>query len=260
MRATKIAAMLALGSALMLAPGVPAQTNEELQKQIGELAKRVEALERQLQSQAPAQTPRPRTPAPTAPAAANAGRDEALALYRKIDGLVATGNINQAHRELTAFNDKHAGTDAAGWTRSLGRELEVVGKAAPDDWKIEKWFQGESEVELDGSRPTLLVFWESWCPHCRNEMPKLQALYEDLKEQGLQVLGVTRITKTATEESVRAFIDTSGITYPIAKETGDLANYFNVKGIPAAAYVANGKIVWRGHPVRLTDELMGIWF
>jgi thiol-disulfide isomerase/thioredoxin len=256
MKATKIAVLLALGATLILTPAVQSQTTEELQKRIGELEQRVEALERQ---QRGAQTRRPATP-PAAPAAANAGREEALALYHKIDGLVATGNINQAHRELTAFNDKHAGSSAAGWTRSLTRELEVVGKATPDDWMIEKWFQGESEIELDGRRPTVLVFWESWCPHCRNEMPKMQQLYDTYKDQGLQVLGVTRITKTATEESVQSFIDTSGVTFPIAKETGNLAGYFNVKGIPAAAYVANGKIVWRGHPIRLTDELLGIWF
>jgi len=236
------------------APGDSAAetTCEELEAKLAELTKRVEALERQLSAS--------RATAPQRAAAADAGKEEALALYRLVDGLVATGNINQAKRELDTFNEEHAGTSAAAWTRSLGRELEVVGKSTPEDWKIEMWFQGESEVRLDGRRPTLLIFWESWCPHCRDEVPKLQTLYDNYKDKGLQVIGVTRLTRTATEESVRTFLADNSVSYPIAKETGELATYFNVKGIPAAAFVRNGTIVWRGHPIRLTDELLGIWF
>jgi thiol-disulfide isomerase/thioredoxin len=253
--------MVAIGALIALTPFTAAQSVEELEKKVAELTRRVEALERQLQNARTATAeaaPRPRTQATGA--TANAGREEALALYHKIDGLVATGNLQQAQRELTAYNEKHAGTQAAGWTRSLSRELEVVGKEAPTDWKIEKWYQGESEITLDGTRPTLLVFWESWCPHCRNEVPKMQEVYDRYKDEGLQVLGVTRITQTATEESVKSFIAEHNITFPMAKETGDLATYFNVKGIPAAAVVERGKILWRGHPIRLTDELLGIFF
>jgi thiol-disulfide isomerase/thioredoxin len=246
--------LLALGAATVFSPISAAQsTCEELEAEVEALTKRVEALEKRL-------APAPR-PAPTANrATTDSGREQALAFYRKIDGLVATGNINQAKRELAQYNEQNAGTDAAAWTRSLTRELEVVGKPTPTDWSIEKWFQGESDINLDGRRPTLLVFWESWCPHCKNEVPKMQKVYDDYKDKGLQVLGVTRITRSATEESVQAFVTESGVSYPIAKETGDLAGYFNVKGIPAAAFVQNGKIVWRGHPVRLTDELLDIWF
>ena len=49
------------------------------------------------------------------------------------------------------------------------------------------------------------------------------------------------------------------VSYPMAKETGDLASYFNVKGIPAAAVVKGGKIIWRGHPQRLNDEMLAGW-
>lgn len=246
--------ILAVGVFAAPPPFFAQQSCEELEKQLAELKQRVEALESR---HAPAKTT---TPAARTQTPAGGGREEALALYRKVDGLVATGNIQQAKQELAVFNEKHAGTEAAGWTRGLTRELAVVGKPVPDGWNIEKWFQGETDIELDGRQPTLLIFWESWCPHCRNEMPKLQQLHDAYKTQGLQVLGVTRITKTATEESVQTFIAENSIRFPVAKETGELATYFNVKGIPAMAFVRNGEIVWRGHPMRVTDELLNIWF
>ena len=31
---------------------------------------------------------------------------------------------------------------------------------------------------------------------------------------------------------------------------------YAVSGIPAAALVKEGKVIWRGHPARLTDELL----
>jgi len=250
-----VMAILTLGAiAAPTSSSFAQKTCEELEKELAELTMRVEALEGRRET-AKTTTPPARPQTTAAP-----GREEALAFYRKIDGLVATGNINQAKRELAGYNEKHAGTEAAGWTRALTRELEVVGKPVPEDWSIEKWFQGESDLALDGQRSTLLIFWESWCPHCRHEMPNMQKVYDDYKDFGLQVLGLTRITRSATEESVQTFIDENSITFPIAKETGELATYFNVKGIPAVAFVRNGKIVWRGHPLRVTDELLGIWF
>jgi thiol-disulfide isomerase/thioredoxin len=237
--------VLALGASIGFAS---AQSNEELAKQVQELARRVEQLEQRL---APSATAKP--PAATT---AGDGREEAMALYTRIDGLVAAGQVDQARQELAAWDAAHAGTPQAAWTRALGRELAVVGKPAPADWSIDHWFQGESEVVLDGAKPTLVVFWEAWCPHCRDEVPKLAKLREQFSIQGLQMVGVTRITKTATEDSVRSFLSESGVQYPMAKETGQLAEYFDVKGIPAAALVKDGRIVWRGHPMRLTDDLM----
>ena len=38
-----------------------------------------------------------------------------------------------------------------------------------------------------------------------------------------------------------------------------MSQHFNVSGIPAAAVVKDGKIVWRGHPARLTDEMIQGW-
>ncbi len=36
----------------------------------------------------------------------------------------------------------------------------------------------------------LINFWATWCPPCRREMPSLQALYDEFKDDGLVVLGV----------------------------------------------------------------------
>ena len=221
---------------------VVAQTVDELQQKIDALTIRVEALEGKPIEEAP-----------------DLGRKQARELYDEVDQLLAQGKLEQAHRVIADFNRVHAGTPTATWTGSLLREMEVVGKDAPGDWFIEEWYQGESNADLNGSGVTLLLFWESWCPHCRNEVPKFQTIHETQGRDGLQVVGVTRLTRDATEESVKSFVRENGVSYPIARESGELANYFNVKGIPAVAVIKGGKIVWRGHPQRLTDSMLSGW-
>lgn len=37
----------------------------------------------------------------------------------------------------------------------------------------------------------VLQFWASWCPYCRDENPKLVALYNKYKSQGLEIFSVS---------------------------------------------------------------------
>ena len=73
------------------------------------------------------------------------------------------------------------------------------------------------------------------------------------------MVGLTKVTRYATDEKIVEFIDEKKLTYPMAKEDGEMYKAFNVSGIPAAAAVKGGKIIWRGHPGRLTDEMIAGW-
>ena len=62
------------------------------------------------------------------------------------------------------------------------------------------------------------------------------------------------MTKSATDEKVEEFIKESKAKFPILKEKdGSLSKAYAVSGIPAAALVKDGKVIWRGHPARLDD-------
>lgn len=180
---------------------------------------------------------------------------QATQLLQRASTLAAQGNFDQAKKEVANLNRSFAGTRAQSRGARLSQELAVIGKSAPADYPIEKWFQGESDVDFDGDKPTLIVFWEHWCPHCKREVPKIQQTYEKYGDQ-LQVVGLTKLTKNITEEQVSQFITDRNVSYPMAKETGMLSQHFGVRGIPAAAMVKDGKVVWRGHPVNLNENLL----
>jgi tetratricopeptide (TPR) repeat protein len=128
-------------------------------------------------------------------------------------------------------------------------------RAAPDDLGIEEWFQGRATPDDTGT--TLLLFFETWCPFSQRAVPRLEQIYEEHKDQGLELVGLTRLTRTATEESVRDYIEYNGLTFPVAKEDGQATEFFNPNGgVPALAVVRDGNLVWKGHPSRVSDAML----
>ena len=188
-----------------------------------------------------------------------AAEAEAQTALAAVNQLIASGNSTKAKADMTTFMQKYGNTQAAKSARRTYQELQVVGKAVPADWGIEKWFQGESETDLAGKGTKLVVFWETWCPHCQREVPKLQAFYDSLKGDGLQIVGLTKVNKSSTEEKVADFIKERNLSYPVAKENGSASQHFGVSGVPAAAVVKDGKVIWRGHPARLSEAQLKGW-
>ena len=95
---------------------------------------------------------------------------------------------------------------------------------------------------LDGSTYTmddiegkviLVNAWATWCPPCVIEMPGFQRVYDDYKDQGFLVLGVSRDRDGPAP--VRQFLERKGITYPVAMATDvDLGGIANVQTLPTS--------------------------
>jgi thiol-disulfide isomerase/thioredoxin len=234
--------------ALLLVGGVTVAgcAPSSVEDEVAALTERVDTLENQMQ---------------TLEAAGGNARleQEAQQAYTQLNQLVASNKFDEAKSKLGEYGTKYAATKLGRSIQGMANELAVIGKDCPSSWGIEKWFQGEDAVRLDGDGTMVVVFWESWCPHCRREVPKLQQMYDKFKGQGLQMIGLTRVNRSATEEAVQDIITQNNVKYPIAKEDGSAATYFAVSGIPAAAVVKDRKVVWRGHPARITEAMVQDW-
>ena len=214
--------------------------------EIAALTARVDTLEKQIQTL-------------QSSGGSGALEQEAKSAFVAIQALITSGKPDEAKAKLASYGTKYAATKMGRNLNTLSRELAVVGKDAPKDWAIEKWYQGQEKIDLTSNDTTVVVFWETWCPHCRREVPKLQQMYEEFKDDGLQLIGVTRLTKSSTDQAVQDFLAQIKVEYPMAKVNGSLATYFSIGGIPAAAVVKDGKVVWRGHPVRISDKMLKDW-
>lgn len=249
--------LLAVGALAIAAAATEDTPIQVLQEQVLRLEDQVRSLESKIKSlESKLKDVESKA---TTQATVSAQEPEAQALFKEATRLAGEGNYKQAKLILDDLQSKYGTTKAGTQSKTLHEELQVIGKDMPKTLGIAKWFQGESDVELEGKKTTLLVFWEEWCGYCKREVPKLQAMYDGHKDDGLQVLGLTRLTRGATEEKVKAFISEHKLQYPIAQENGDMSQYFKVSGVPAAAVIKNGKVVWRGNPATLSEEMLKRW-
>jgi thiol-disulfide isomerase/thioredoxin len=75
-----------------------------------------------------------------------------------------------------------------------------------------------------------LNFWATWCPPCREEMPSMQLLYDELSDEGLEILAIDVQEPQAT---VKAFVDEFGFSFPVLlDENGRVAMRYSVRAFP----------------------------
>lgn len=69
-------------------------------------------------------------------------------------------------------------------------------------------------------KPTLLVFWASWCDVCQHELPKVHDLKEKMKGKPLQVIA---IGFKDSEANIRNYVKSHSDTFnfPVLYDPGD---------------------------------------
>lgn len=92
------------------------------------------------------------------------------------------------------------------------------------------------KVSLESLRGKVVVldFWAYWCGPCRQELPSLQKLYEDLRSRGVVVYGVTQRQPDDPDwKKTRSAIDKLGLKFPtLVDGDGSLARAYGAVTLP----------------------------
>lgn len=129
----------------------------------------------------------------------------------------------------------------------VGRALDTSHIAGIEQWYVPPGEEGNVDV---------VVFFEVWCPHCKQEMPHLATLDA---MPGVDVLALTRQSRGVTDDIVRNFIGERDLTFGVGKVDEQLAVDLGIRGVPRAVVVKGGEIVWDGHPGKLDEEALRGW-
>lgn len=126
-------------------------------------------------------------------------------------------------------------TALAGAAACAPKAAESPAVPAPD-FKIQD-LQGRTWTLADFKGKVLVInFWATWCPPCRREIPDFIEAYADLKDRGLEILGVS--VDDMAGPALLDWVRKQGITYPVALATPEMvAAYEPGDYIPATIVV-----------------------
>ena len=114
-----------------------------------------------------------------------------------------------------------------------------VGTQAPDFTARDLTGEEVSLSDLEGE-VVLLNIWATWCPPCREEMPSMQRLYEQLGPEGLRVVAVSIDAPLGWLDAggraggdLAAFAKEMGLTFDIWHDpSGRIQQTYRTTGVP----------------------------
>ena len=126
--------------------------------------------------------------------------------------------------------------------------------------------QGEAVKDFKKGEVYVFECWASWCGPCIAAIPHLNELHKQMGKKGVVITGVNvweSERDAASAQRAKDFLQAQGskMSYRVALGgkafIKDWLEAAEVNGIPHAFVVAEGKIAWMGHPMQLTDEIIG---
>jgi len=194
-------------------------------------------------------------------------RDRDLALIRV--GVCQAGLDDPAkakatfERFLREFPDRKSEADKVA---KYIRELSIVGRKAPR-LAPSGWLNGMVGPEgLDAfqGQPIVLVFFATWCPNTRKELPHLRAILKKWAGSDVVPIGVVDPEDPQGTVPVETYVSTNKLEFlDVALDKGSRSlGPFRVTGFPAAALIdRKGVLRWRGHlaffPNPLVQKVVG---
>ncbi len=113
----------------------------------------------------------------------------------------------------------------------------------------------------------LLNFWATWCGPCRVEMPSMEIVYQDLKEQGFEILAISSDPQGSIV--TRPFVESQALTFPILHDSDyRVSGTYGIRTLPMSYLIDRqgtlrhrvfGARDWNSPEAReLIKELLGL--
>ncbi len=118
----------------------------------------------------------------------------------------------------------------------------MIGLTAPDFTLTDMQGQQVSLSQFRG-KIVILNFWATWCPPCVEEMPSMEQLYREFKDQDLVVLAVN--VESSGQEAVSEFLAKKSYSFKILLDPdAETQNTYGVFRLPESFLIdRNGVVV-----------------
>jgi peroxiredoxin len=116
-----------------------------------------------------------------------------------------------------------------------------IGFRAPN-FRLKNLDGEEVSLAAYKGRVVFLNFWATWCTPCKIEMPSMEALYQEFKDEGLEILAIS--SDLEGEKVVRPFVEEMGLTYPILLDPDfRVDDKYLVRSVPTTILVGRDGVI-----------------
>ena len=108
------------------------------------------------------------------------------------------------------------------------------------------------------SQVVVVNFWYPSCPPCREEMPAIEAAWQELKDEPVRILGMYVPQGFDSEQDARDFVSELGLTFSFATDRlARIAEAYDFDAFPKTYYIdMDRNIVATNLGILETDEIV----
>ena len=163
-------------------------------------------------------------------------------------GLLTIPVLRSGGRERLAPSSSSSGTAAN--AAEGGQTCDAEAGKGRLDFVVNDMHKAPLKLADYKGKVVLLNFWATWCGPCKEEIPDFVKIYDQYKDKGFVILGVS---VDDSPEQLQAFMKEYGMNYPVLQMTPEFEDAFGpFYGYPTSFVVARDGTICLKHLGPLT--------
>lgn len=128
----------------------------------------------------------------------------------------------------------------------------TAGTVAPD-FEANDLAGGLARLSDHRGEVVLVNIWATWCLPCRTEMPSMERLYQEIGEDGFEIMAVSIDAELGLFDlagnpggDIKAFADSLGLTFPMLHDpAGRIQRLYRTTGVPETFLIGRDGIIYK---------------
>ncbi len=138
------------------------------------------------------------------------------------------------------------------WSNQDRVQPVTVGTVAPE-FEVNDLDGGLARLSDHKGEVVLVNIWATWCLPCRVEMPSMERLYQEIGEDGFEIMAVSIDAELGKFDlagrpggDIRVFADSLGLTFPMLHDpSGGIERLFRTTGVPETFLIGRDGVIYK---------------
>jgi peroxiredoxin len=128
----------------------------------------------------------------------------------------------------------------------------TAGTIAPE-FEVNDLEGGLTRLSDHSGEVVLVNIWATWCLPCRVEMPSMERLYQEIGEDGFEIMAVSIDAALGQFDQagrpggdIEVFADSLGLTFPMLHDpSGGIERLYRTTGVPETFLIGRDGIIYK---------------